>query len=558
MRYLIICLLIVLSIKVGAQTTNELEIQLKERGEVYISILEQEVKANYKLLNNFSFDKNENGRVYYYGNKRAISSIKDKSINIQLEPIPSLLYNIKMLENTAKFSTTWDAYPTYNQYDSLMHKFATDYPNLCKFHTLGSLNSGREILALQLGDSVNIDQNEPQFLYTSTMHGDETVGYIITLRLIEYLLQNYNTNTQVKYIMDNVDIWINPLANPDGTYHTGNSTVNGAIRYNANNIDLNRNYPDPEDGMHPDGNIYQEETEIFMDFADSMHFVMSANLHSGAEVINYPWDTWSQLPADNDWWIYVSKMFADTAQYYSPSGYMTKFGSGYTNGYQWYSVYGGRQDYMNYFHHCREFTVELSNTKLLPESQLLNHWNYIYPSMLNYLEEATYGIKGRVTDSITGYAVKAKVEILNHDIDSSLVYSNDSGYYHRPIYTGTYNVKYSANGYNSKTVNNIVCNIASVKIENVQLLPIIEAINIINDNSIIHIYPNPVFDKVKISSPVSISNIIMYDAVGRLVYEKKNINMNSIFIETSTYKSGIYFIRIAFKSQLVYRKIIIK
>ena len=32
----------------------------------------------------------------------------------------------------------------------------------------------------------------------------------------------------------------------------------------TNFIDLNRNYPDPEDGLHPDGNPYQQETNIFL------------------------------------------------------------------------------------------------------------------------------------------------------------------------------------------------------------------------------------------------------------------------------------------------------
>ena len=70
---------------------------------------------------------------------------------------------------------------------------------------------------------------------------------------------------------------------------------------------------------------------------------------------------------------------------------------------------------MNYFQHCREVTIELSNTKLLPASQLESHWNYNYRSFLNYIEQANYGITGTVTDSLTGEPLKAKVFIQNHD-----------------------------------------------------------------------------------------------------------------------------------------------
>ncbi len=172
-------------------------------------------------------------------------------------------------------------------------------------------------------------------------------------------------------MINNIDIWINPLANPDGTYAGGNNSVNGAQRYNANYVDLNRNYRDPADGPHPDGEEWQPETVAFMNFAEDRDFVMSANFHGGTEVINYPWDTWSRFAADDEWWQLVSHEYADTCQAHSPSNYMNEFDDGITNGYAWYRITGGRQDYMNYFQQCREVTMEISDVKLIPASQLL-------------------------------------------------------------------------------------------------------------------------------------------------------------------------------------------
>ncbi len=64
------------------------------------------------------------------------------------------------------------------------------------------------------------------------------------LHLADYLLKNYSLSGRVKNLVDNLDIWINPLANPDGTYNHGD-TINLPTRYNANGYDLNRNFPDP-------------------------------------------------------------------------------------------------------------------------------------------------------------------------------------------------------------------------------------------------------------------------------------------------------------------------
>ena len=350
------------------------------------------------------------------------------------------------------------AYPTYQQYETMMANYAVTYPSICKLVLIGTLPSGHRLLALKISSNVNVHQDKPQFLYTSTMHADETAGYVGMLDYIDYLLTNYGTNARVTNLVNSIEIWINPLANPDGCYKGGDNTVNGAIRYNANNVDLNRNYPDPQAGQHPDGNVWQPETVAFMAFADSLNLTMSANFHGGSEVFNYPWDTWAMLHPDNNWYVREGAKYADTAQANAAAGYFTSVNTnGITDGYAWYQVTGGRQDYMNFYKHCREVTIELSNTKLIPSTDFANKWNANLKSYLNYMEECLHGFRGIVTDSCSSLPLRAKVFITGHDVDSSHIYSTSSvGDYHRPIYQGTYSVTYSASGYVSKTINNIV------------------------------------------------------------------------------------------------------
>src|SRR5665647_520831 len=127
-----------------------------------------------------------------------------------------------------------------------MRSFSTLYPSLCHLDTIGKSINGRYVFALKISDNAGTNEDEPEVFYSSTIHGDELAGFVLMLRLADYLLKNYNLNSRVKNMVDNLEIWINPLANPDGTYTSGN-TITSPTRDNANGYDLNRNFLDPLD-----------------------------------------------------------------------------------------------------------------------------------------------------------------------------------------------------------------------------------------------------------------------------------------------------------------------
>jgi PKD repeat protein len=428
-----------------------------DRDEIYFSFETDSKKVIQELSSVVSIDNVKAGKVFAYANKAEFTQFLEFEIPFKKHLAPGLLINPVMKDFEAiKAVNEWDFYPTYDAYVTMMYQFETDFPDLCEIVKIGESEDGRDILFARISDNVGVEEGEAQFMYTGTMHGDETAGYILFLRLIYYLLNNYGSNDQVDYLVSNLDIWINPLANPDGTYHGGNNSVYGAQRYNSNGVDLNRNYPDPEDGPHPDGNAWQAETIAFMQCAEDNHFVMSANTHGGAEVINYPWDTWPILHPDDAWWQYVCREYADSAQYYSPNGYLTELNNGITNGYAWYTTNGCRQDHMNYFHQCREVTMELSGTKLLPAGQLPAHWDYNYRSLLQYMEQSSFGLSGTITDAGSGNPLEGEVYISGHDMDSSWVYSvAETGKYFRLLMEGSYDVTFSADGYYPQTIEDI-------------------------------------------------------------------------------------------------------
>ena len=523
--------------------TNQALQEINRRGEVYFSFQLNDLTQIPEFSKTISISSIKGNTVYAYANRKEFSGFSNKNTDFTVLTAPSELYPVQM-SSDPKQVLTWNYYPTYNAYETLMINFAADHPAICKLITIATLASGRKILALRISDNVNTEENEPEFLYTSSIHGDELTGAILMLHLADYLLSGYGTDTRITKMVNNFDIVICPLANPDGTYKGGNSTVNGATRYNANSVDLNRNYPDPQAGQHPDGNATQPETVAFMNFAAQNTFTMSVNFHGGSEVVNYPWDTWAKVSADDTWWKYVCKEYADTVHLNSPVGYMTLYPSGITNGYAWYQITGGRQDYMNYYQHCREATIELSDTKLLTvASQLVDYWNYNYRSLLNYIEQSGYGLHGLVTDSLSGAPLQAKV-FTNFDKDSSNVNTDPQvGDYHRPLKAGSYNVTYSATGYLSKTITVQVSD-RQTTIRNVKLLKGTLSTNTLaSEKSVIKIYPNPVIGgNTIIESQNPVQKLLVKDMNGRIVYS--STPQASRFNIECNWPSGVYLFQL--------------
>lgn len=441
----------------------------KDFTEYYFKFSLKSQKEMEKIGSIVSIDNVKNGEVYAYANDDTFAKFKTLGYSYEILPHPNTqLNNPKMATDTASMRD-WDSYPTYETYIDFMYEFETNHPDICQVTNLGQSVEGRDILVAKISDNVDQEEAEPEFFYTGQMHGDELATFMTMLHLIDYLTENYGSDAQVNNLVNNTEIFINPLANPDGTYHGGNHTVQGAIRANANGVDLNRNFPDPEDGEHPDGNSHQPETLVMIDFAETHNFVASANLHGGAEVVNYPWDTWPQLHADDNWWQFVSSEYADTAQEHSSADYMDGFNDGITNGYQWYTTNGNRQDHMNYFHHCREFTLEISNVKMLPANELLDHWDYNKESLLLYMEQVHYGFKGTVKNS-DNEPLEAEILIPDHDNNESMVYTDsDFGDFYRPIFEGTYDIEISAYGYITQTLNNVTISNYSAVVEDIVL-----------------------------------------------------------------------------------------
>ncbi len=507
----------------GAQTKlkirdDSLQIYLSERGEAYVSVLLKRPGQLDVLAGCHSVDKVEGNRVWLYAGRGDPERIREMGLPLEVLRPPSLKNRLAVPEGETR-QVFVNAYPGYREYCSFMQAMADSFPGICRLEKIGTSVRGKDLLCMKITDHPGKDEGEPSFFYTSTMHGDETLGFVLLSRLISHLLTRYDRDARIARLVNKLEIWINPLANPDGTYFLSDTSVYGSIRFNSNGIDLNRNFPDPGAGQNPDGESWQPETIAMMDFMKRIRPVLSANIHTGAEVINYPWDTWARLHPDDKWYRTLARSYVDTLHRYNPDC-MTGFHNGITNGFDWYSIQGGRQDYVNYFLYGREVTMELSDRKIPDPGHLDSFWQWNYRSLIQYMEQTFSGIHGRVEDADTGEPVGALIEIPGHDADHSYVYADSlTGRFIRLLEEGSYQLKVSAEGYREKLFS-------GVRVHSGEAAEAVFPLEILPDSlpkeTIIMAYPNPFPVNTIIRFRMehgSRADIRIYGMTGKLVAE---------------------------------------
>jgi len=331
----------------------------------------------------------------------------------------------------------YDYYPSHTQIGTILDGIETAYPTMARTFQWGSSVQGRELWGIVISTNVNSDEVEPEVRISSTMHGDEVVPMVMALNLAHYLTENYGVAgfEDVTDLVDNYEIHLMPLYNPDGNVMTQRS--------NANGIDLNRNFELP-DGTHPSR---ETETLHFMDYGNANHFVLSQNGHGGALVVNYPWDYTYTLAPDNDALIQMSLEYST---YNTPMYNSSIFPQGITNGAAWYVTQGCLQDWSYDQTDCIDVTIEFSSTKWPSASTLVGFWDDNRESYMHWIKSARYGVNGVVTNSGTGLPLDATITIAGNAMPVHTDPTN--GDYYKLLDTGTYEITFSAYGYIDQTI----------------------------------------------------------------------------------------------------------
>lgn len=336
-------------------------------------------------------------------------------------------------------------YHTYAQLGQILLDTETAHPAIAKRGTLGTSVQGRELWTLTISDDVNgAEEAEPEVRISANIHGNEKISMEMSLYLIDYLVTNYGVagHEDVTNLVDNYHLLFLPLHNPDG--HVANT------RTNANGVDLNRNYPVPDGTIGEDGSWTEQlETQRMKAWGFATHCVISQDGHSGALVVNYPWDYTYSLAPDNDALIALAEEFS----YYNQPMWNGDFYHGITNGAQWYVTKGSLQDWAYNETGSLHQIVEFSDSYAPPAAQLDTYWNNNRESFMHWIKAARYGVNGRVTDAVTGAPLAATVTAVG--INKSVQTDPDRGDYYKLLDTGTYSLRFEAPGYTTQTINGV-------------------------------------------------------------------------------------------------------
>ena len=394
-------------------------------------------------------------RVVLYADGEEMESLRTEGWELKVfEPPPPT--------GEGPFPKGLGAYNNYSDLTALLDAYATNHPSICRKLSLGKSVQNRDLWAVKITRDPDLELDKPEFRYVATIHGNEVLGTEMSLYFIDWLLQGYASNDpRAVNLVDHVEIWVVPLLNPDGR------DSNPPRRYNANGYDLNRSFPEGSSrnlgnkqyGPALDTTGLQPEVRHIVAWTTAQSFVLSANFHTGARVVNYPYDNdgrgslYSPTP-DEALLQALSRSYASN----NPplwNNNVAPFVHGVVNGAAWYSISGGMQDWNYRYDGCLEVTIELSDSQWPdpPASQLPAYWSDNRESMLAYLEWSLKGLRGVVRDAQTGQPIPAavRVEGIHH-----LVFTDpEVGDYHRLLLPGTYTVWYYAPGYVPQCIPNV-------------------------------------------------------------------------------------------------------
>ena len=278
---------------------SDKELNLLIEADIDYQVIIQDVQAYYKERNS-SF----------------VSKLKDlkyaANINFAAWPVPQGF----------NYGTIGGYYSIEEMVENL-DSMAMQYPDLVTVkHPMDyQTNNGRDLYWVRISDNPNTDEDEPEILYTGMHHAREPIGMQLLFYYMYYILENYETDTVIRNLVDNFELYFVPMVNPDGYAYNIQNYPNGGGMWRKNRrqnedgsygVDLNRNYsfqwgfdnigssPNPwADNFRGTEAFSEPESANMRNFCEDHEFRIALNYHSYKNELLYTWG-WSGDPCEHE------------------------------------------------------------------------------------------------------------------------------------------------------------------------------------------------------------------------------------------------------------------
>jgi len=235
------------------------------------------------------------------------------------------------------------AYHTYEEMVEEMSLIAERYPEITRLIDIGDSwektqgIADRDIWAMKISDNPDSEEDdESDVLIVGCHHARELISVEIPLAIVRALTDKYPADARIKYLVDNREVWIIPMLNPDG--HVYVEEVNSTWRKNRNTngnsnslyqgVDLNRNYgfkwgydntgssPQTKSETYRGTAPFSEpETQAIKDLMEEHDFALGLSYHSYGNSFLFPWGYIDEDTEDNTVFERLGRIYCKKNEY---------------------------------------------------------------------------------------------------------------------------------------------------------------------------------------------------------------------------------------------------
>jgi len=303
----------------------------------------------------------------------------------------------------------------YNRYLSLdsiniyLRNFANNYPSICVLDSLGLSYENRQMYGVKISDNPSVSEPvEPGVFICGLHHAREWATIVTCLSVADSFLRAYATAPEIQDLINNHEIWIFPVINPDGYYYD----YPGQLSWRKNRqpfggsigTDLNRNYNGACNGdrfglwgaLTPDASSSHNPSNLtFMgafgmsspEITNVRKFFMTHNInvslsfHSYSELVLWPWGYQAIPTPDNAIYVRVGTRMANMIQKISGGTYTPEQST------TLYPVSSGCDDWIYGWNRalngvpCLAFTNEIGTSFYQSTSNLDQIWRQNYKAV---------------------------------------------------------------------------------------------------------------------------------------------------------------------------------